>query len=267
MLFGNPPDQTSGELSLIKRSRALETLADNGYMIDTPIASDKAFIWAVGGDRLDIVKLLIPIGVNINIQHEFIIRVPNYILVNGSRPLHFAVFHSHLDLLILLLQNGADMQTKTFQDETALHLAAMNGHEAIAQALLKNGALVNTYGLFGPDAGSQPLQLAALGGHDGVVQILLSHGADINARKESRYLTALHIAASKGHVKVVLTLLKHNADIRMVNDKFHRYGGYTALYFAAKEGHHDVVQILLEMVLTLWIIKEDQQIVASVRLR
>ena len=62
---------------------------------------------------------------------------------------------------------------------TALMLAALRGHEAVAQLLLQHGADVAA----ASNNGSTALMLAAQGGHEAVAQLLLQHGADVAAAK------------------------------------------------------------------------------------
>jgi ankyrin repeat protein len=56
-----------------------------------------------------------------------------------------------------------------------LHVAAMNGHQAIAQLLLEQCADISTT----DDDGWTALDLAAQNGHEAVVELLLEQGTDI----------------------------------------------------------------------------------------
>lgn len=60
-------------------------------------------------------------------------------------------------------------------------------------------------------AGETPLYIAALLGHDTVAEVLLENGADVNAADKSQ-ITPLHRAAEYGHAKVVALLLAHHAN-------------------------------------------------------
>ena len=80
-----------------------------------------------------------------------------------------------------------DHLSQTQQDgDMALHLAAQDGHEAAVSVLLDNGADVNTRNYDGNTA----LNLAALKGHAAALSVLLDNGVDVNTRDVNRY-TAL----------------------------------------------------------------------------
>jgi ankyrin repeat protein len=68
----------------------------------------------------------------------------------------------------LLLEHRADVNAPDQSGETALHLAARGGHEAVVRLLLEYRADVNA-----PDqSGGTALHLAARGGHEAVVRLL-----------------------------------------------------------------------------------------------
>ena len=62
---------------------------------------------------------------------------------------------------------------------TALMLAAVGGHEAVAQLLLQHGADVSGSKHINGDTAL--MMWTALGGHEAVAQLLLQHGADVAA--------------------------------------------------------------------------------------
>ena len=86
---------------------------------------------------------------------------------------------------------------------TSLHLAAWNGHGDILMYLLEGGADVNAHDRIGRTA----LHWAAEHGHRDVVALLLSH-MDLGqiAAKDNEEKTALHWAAGNGHRDVVALL-------------------------------------------------------------
>jgi ankyrin repeat protein len=61
------------------------------------------------------------------------------------------------------------------------------------------------------ETGETALHLAAGEGHLEIVKLLLEHGADVNAK--TAYETALHLAAGEGHLEIVKLLLEHGADV------------------------------------------------------
>ena len=160
----------------------------------------------------------------------------------GRTALHLAVEGRHDGLVRLLLNEGADVDSKCdyFNENcTALYMAVELGYESVTRVLLQMGA--DTEVKCGADYfGKTALHCASSYGFVPIVQLLLSNGADINAR--DRYqATALHNAATKGSDALVQLLLSNRADIhaRDENQK-------TALHHAAIEGNRVVVQLLLK---------------------
>jgi ankyrin repeat protein len=79
----------------------------------------------------------------------------------------------------ILLNAGANIEAKTrIEEKTALLLAADEGHADVVQVLLNRKADVNTRNR----NGQTPLMLAAAGGHLEVVRALLAHGADVTVQ-------------------------------------------------------------------------------------
>jgi hypothetical protein len=84
---------------------------------------------------------------------------------------------------------------------------AMNaGHEAVVQLLLERGAELESKG----DYGGTPLSWAAGNGHEAVVQLLLERGAELES-KDDYDRTPLSWAAGNGHEAVVQLLLERGA--------------------------------------------------------
>ena len=89
---------------------------------------------------------------------------------NGDTPLNYAAFLGHMEIVELLVENGANVNAKGLADWTPLHLAAHKNKEKIVQLLIANGAEVNPY--TSPGFGGTPLDVA-----DGkIADILRKHG-------------------------------------------------------------------------------------------
>ena len=123
-----------------------------------------------------------------------------------------------------------------FDHETALHLAARHGHEAVAIRLIAAGADVNLQDRIGSTA----LHGATGYGQGAIVSILLEAGADVNQQDPCGW-TALHFAASKDNEAVAIRLIAAGADVNL-QDRM----GYTALHRAAMNGHEAVVLRLIK---------------------
>ena len=149
---------------------------------------------AIGG-HLDVVRLLVDNGADVNIQGE-----------SWQAPLHFAAAEGHVEIVRFLLAHGADVSL--FKPHTTpLHAAASRGQVEVARILLYHGAGVNWKG----DDEATPLEVAASNEQPEMVKLLLDNGADVNSR--GLYgRTPLHIAAMKGNVEIGRMLLEHGAD-------------------------------------------------------
>jgi len=62
---------------------------------------------------------------------------------SGLTPLHVAAFMGHMNVVLFLLQHGANPNSTTVRGETALHLAARANQTDILRILLRNGAYVD----------------------------------------------------------------------------------------------------------------------------
>lgn len=113
--------------------------------------------------------------------------------------LHMAARWGREDLAELLINGGADLESKNELDERPLHVAAKYGRPTVVALLLARGA--NVAATISPTA-STPLHAAAcgLGGQEKiearleVAKLLLTAGADVNAREYGSGFTPLRCA-------------------------------------------------------------------------
>ena len=93
-------------------------------------------------------------------------------------PLIAAATDGHMEVIELLIANGADVNAKA-NDQlggTALHMTANLGHKKIVELLVAAGADVNAKMLHG----MTPLHFAA--NNKGIAKFLIDKGADVNAK-------------------------------------------------------------------------------------
>jgi serine/threonine-protein phosphatase 6 regulatory ankyrin repeat subunit B len=134
---------------------------------------------------------------------------------DGYSALMFAVQNGRTRIAALLLDRGADVDSRAFNGATALMVAAQNGRTRIAALLLDRGADVNA----AASDGGTALMVAAQNGHTKTVAELLDRGADVNAAA-SDGVTALIIAAQNGHTETVLAFLSRDGvDWQAVQDQ------------------------------------------------
>lgn len=139
-----------------------------------------------------------------------------------------------------LLRSGINPDlTKDAQGNSALHIAALHGHTAIARVLLSAGASTE---LATPAERLTPLRLAAECGHLETAQVLLDAGADVSTRDLIDRATPLHSAAEAGHVSLVLELVRRGADLES-----RAVSGQTPLRWALSLGRTQAAAALLRV--------------------
>ncbi|MFQ5451138.1 MAG: ankyrin repeat domain-containing protein [Nitrospinaceae bacterium] len=126
--------------------------------------------------------------------------LPIFIILNlwvlpraGATPIEDAVLSGNGDLVKLLVENGAEIDSIDSLGFTPLHRAALAGYRDIVEVLLANGAEVDATDIHG----YTPLHLAVQGGFVEVASLLIAHGADVNARAaddQGRDITPLYLA-------------------------------------------------------------------------
>ena len=132
-----------------------------------------------------------------------------------SDSVYTASANGQIDIVRSLLDNCAadiDVEDRNNHRQTALDAASDNGKLDVAELLIERGADVNSRCA----AGRTPLHYASRGGHLDVVRLLLDHKADVDAR-ERNGMTALAFASCYGHFEIVKLLLEHGANANVQN--------------------------------------------------
>ncbi|GAP83599.2 putative NACHT and Ankyrin domain protein [Rosellinia necatrix] len=160
----------------------------------------------------------------------------DFVTLKGQTPLLWAVLNGYSEVAQLLLDKGADTESKDKDGQTPLFWAARNGHKEVAQLLFDKGADIESK----DKNGQTPLFWAARNGHKEVAQLLLNKGADTES-KDKNGQTPLFWAARNGHKEVAQLLLNKGADIES-KDK----NGQTPLFWATENGYKEVIQLLLD---------------------
>jgi len=152
----------------------------------------------------------------------------------GDTALLLAAKSGKIDTARLLIAKGANIEAKNNVGETALIAACTSGHAEIAQLLVEKGAATDAR----DEGGATPLMYAGLGGNTTIIDLLLLKGANINAQ-DDKGETPLMYAASAGSVDAVKLMLHKNA-----NPATKDHNGQTALEYATQWKRLDVVQLL-----------------------
>ncbi len=212
-------------------------LLDHGLDVNTKNRNGKtALQLACFWGNLDVVKHLIQRGANIHEVTKAKEALLAEVMSGGTSPLTPG---QHPELVRLLIENGADVNTRDGFGDTVLMFACEQGHLDLADFLLDRGADINQVNnhIF---KGRTALMAAARAGRVEAVKLLLAHDAEVNAA-DSPKETALVKAAYCGHAEVVGILLEHGADIHARD-----IWGNTPLLHAARGGRTRILELLLD---------------------
>mmetsp|Transcript_28648 Transcript_28648/g.50437 ORF Transcript_28648/g.50437 Transcript_28648/m.50437 type:complete len:216 (+) Transcript_28648:352-999(+) len=107
----------------------------------------------------------------------------NCVDFNGWRPLHLACSLGKTNMAQILIRNGADVNAVTRQEgDTALHLAAINGHTLAVELLSREVSTLNPLN----KNHNTPLQEAKKKNNKSVMQLLRAKGALTPSKSRSR---------------------------------------------------------------------------------
>jgi ankyrin repeat protein len=289
----NAPDP-AGDTPLMNATRvgradAVTLLIDRGATVDAADAAyqQTALMVAVRENHPDIVKLLIARGASVNARTR-VGRPPAWVLPNsqlgfghgigivrggspergrraptpgGMTPLMYASRDGRMDTVRMLLEAGANIDTRDANDITPLIAAITNNHPDVARFLIERGADITAVDWYGRtplwaavETRNMDLDNASFENSINrapfldLIQVLLDKGANANARTKEvppvrndflRVTASLSwvdftgqtpfiTAALAGDVTVMKLLLKHGADPNIPT-----FAGTTALMAAA----------------------------------
>ena len=155
-----------------------------------PLRDQTALMWAVAQGHVNVVRVLIAHGADVQARSSVTrVRInranPNDITAamvgevsqGGSTPLLFAARQGDAQVADVLLAAGAPVNDVAPDGTSALTMAVHGNHTALARLLLDRQANPNIIG-----SGYSALHAAVLRGNPDVVATLLHHGANVNAR-------------------------------------------------------------------------------------
>ncbi|KAH6958716.1 hypothetical protein DER45DRAFT_603215 [Fusarium avenaceum] len=154
------------------------------------------------------VRYLLAEGADVNAQcgrHGNINAKFNTYGIYGS-VLQAASAGGHLEVMRLLLKNGADINMASGRGGNALWVACRDGKTEAIRLLLENGADIN----MASGREGNALCIASEYNKTEIVQLLLSQGANVNTQG-GYHRSALKTARVRKHLQIVQILLDHGA--------------------------------------------------------
>ena len=181
------------DLNAESRKAALETKIKDGDDLATPL------IIAARDGNLDFVKALL--------RYEANIEARGTTKFDGGvkedcTALWVATSKGHFDVVRLLIEQNAEVDSRTSLNSTPLRSAAFDGRLDIVRCLVENRADVNARNNFN----STPLMITCFKGHPNVATYLAKHGANINLQ-DNEGSSCLHYASKGGHFQLACELL------------------------------------------------------------
>ncbi|KAK4391790.1 Potassium channel AKT1 [Sesamum angolense] len=156
---------------------------------------------------------------------------PNESDNNGRTALHIAASKGSANCVLLLLDFGANANSRDSEGSIPLWEAMLGMHKAVVKLLSENGAKLTTgdIGLFSCTAAEQNnLEL---------LKDIVRFGGDVSKPKNNG-CTALHVAVCEGNIEIVKFLLDQGANIELGDEN-----GWTARDLAEQQGHEDIKEL------------------------
>ena len=116
------------------------------------------------------------------------------------KTLHQAVFSNETELVNQLISNGANVNEPNFDGSTPLHIACRDGLLEMVKILIENGAIIDFKSKVQPSA----LQLAVISWWNfDIVSYLLEKGANPNFTAGGKYNSPLTTAIERQDVRTI----------------------------------------------------------------
>lgn len=213
----------------------------NRVSANATMTSGTALMFAVSTGNVEMVKLLLEFGANVNFHSASELGVGERLIVAALEP--------------GLIHDEDSYRGTILKGTSALQVGALHGYSNIVQLLLEYGANVNATTM--PNelvSDNTALMLAAANGHLEVVELLLAHGSNINAHLSTGVLnnmTVVMAAVNGGHYDVATLLIERGANVFTKITGQGPYKGWTVLDFAKERAKVDMNNAFLQGVITL----------------
>lgn len=141
------------------------------------------------------------------------------------------------EIVNILLDWGAEMETTTQDGWRPLHYAAYHGHERLARRLLSAGCTVEVQ----TKLGETPFFFAIFHGHTEIIRLFLASDIESVSNRAFGSFTYAHLAADYGRLEVLQHMVCKDKGVIFIKDE----EGRDLLYLAAASGHDRVVEFLI----------------------
>jgi len=175
-----------------------------------------------------------------NLVEQLISNYRGDINTRGGRhgsAVNAALANQTVEIALLLLGQGADVNLMDMKGRTPLYVASTRGRRDHVELLLKHHADVN---LMNSQSSKSALRAAARLGEVEIARLLLHHGASVDSR-DSEGWTSLQSASQYGHLDIMQLLIQSGAAVDTPDNE-----GSTALFAASQYGHLDIVRLLVQ---------------------
>ena len=170
---------------LLNRDADINVMYGNGHNL---------LMCAIDLGKVDMVKTLINAGFRVNSLYDF----------GGNSALADAILCRNIEMVDLLIENGASKDMSTPTGSRALLKAVQEGKLELVEKFISMGASVNSVDSNGYTA----LMHVVKNGYYDMVKLLLENKADVTIKQRFGY-TALHLAKKFGYTIIYDELKKH----------------------------------------------------------
>lgn len=187
--------------------------------------SNESLIVAIQSNDVDTVQDMIKLGMNI----EFFDKGSSH------TPLTAALYQNKSEIVRLLVNNGASVNTKDGGGSVPFILAIGMDDNDLAMELINKCASVNIY-----DSTSNALFTAIQKQKPDIVRLLIQKGADVN-KVGGFGIKPIYRAAEFNSLEIVKLLVENGADIQTAKEN-----GWTPLIIAIQEKQYEIAKYLIE---------------------
>jgi ankyrin repeat protein len=194
---------------------------------------ERAIYYAAEGGHEDVVWFLIDRCTHFS----SVLHVKSNVMIEGAKA-------GQVGIVRMLLDHGIDANVTYYGDgASALQLSSSRGHLQVVRVLLENGAEARLSG----QSATNPLVQASRNGHLDVMKLLLQFGSSVDIKTWNE---CLRQAVREGHLGTVRFCLESGADVSINEETIlpttSDHLGYTLLYLASLASHFDVLRLLVK---------------------